>query len=386
MQNTCLTVFTMLGLMLVVSRFQQNATNRHYELARLKMLVAMALLAVHYLLQMVFELRQSSDDIGAVVNMLFYTPVAYLIGFSMIDMVGVREHVRQYAIVGGAGCALMAVCFVMGWISYRGLDMESMQYVLHALFVVMMAYFIVVPVVQMRRNYGRIKDNTGGDIMPYQRFAWSAYIMVCAMGGVLVVAIVCRPLLYVVAPLLLISMYLYVHSFVALGYNFATVSDVIGDDPVEVAEAPATMPVTDGCDSGGCAGVADVAGECQEARGEAAGESAMPSGRIDSALAAWVKEGGYRDTSANLAKLSQQILVSRQELTDYFDSCLNVSFRVWLSDIRLREAKNMIRLHPEYSNDVISMACGFSSRSQLYRLFSDKMGMSPREWRESQCY
>ena len=43
----------------------------------------------------------------------------------------------------------------------------------------------------------------------------------------------------------------------------------------------------------------------------------------------------------------------------------------------------MIKAHPEYNNDTISSNCGFSSRSQLYRIFSDRLGMSPREWYES---
>ena len=42
----------------------------------------------------------------------------------------------------------------------------------------------------------------------------------------------------------------------------------------------------------------------------------------------------------------------------------------------------MIAAHPEYSNDTISTSCGFSSRSQLYKIFSDKLGMSPKQWRE----
>ena len=38
--------------------------------------------------------------------------------------------------------------------------------------------------------------------------------------------------------------------------------------------------------------------------------------------------------------------------------------------------------HPDYSNDVISAECGFSSRSYLYRMFKEKEGCSPTAWKE----
>lgn len=88
------------------------------------------------------------------------------------------------------------------------------------------------------------------------------------------------------------------------------------------------------------------------------------------------------------AVLSRTILfiiapdVSRRDLSVYFSQYLHHTFRVWLSDIRMAEAQRLILAHPEYSNDTISAECGFSSRSQLYKLFRDRYGMSPKEWRD----
>lgn len=104
--------------------------------------------------------------------------------------------------------------------------------------------------------------------------------------------------------------------------------------------------------------------------------------KVGMALDKWVKEGGYRDSSTNISKVSREVFLSRRELSEYFDLHLHSTFRIWLSDIRLVEAQKMIAAHPEYSNDTISSSCGFSSRSQLYKIFSDKLGMSPKQWRE----
>lgn len=42
----------------------------------------------------------------------------------------------------------------------------------------------------------------------------------------------------------------------------------------------------------------------------------------------------------------------------------------------------MILENPDFSNDIISAECGFSSRSHLYRMFKEKEGCSPTAWRE----
>lgn len=82
--------------------------------------------------------------------------------------------------------------------------------------------------------------------------------------------------------------------------------------------------------------------------------------------------------------LSRSLSISKADLTVYFSQRLHTTFRVWLSDIRFRAAQSMMLEHPHYSNDVISAECGFSSRTQLYRIFKAKEGCTPTAWRERQ--
>ena len=105
---------------------------------------------------------------------------------------------------------------------------------------------------------------------------------------------------------------------------------------------------------------------------------------VEAALAAWCAEKNFRDTTVNMVKLSQSIGVVRRVLSIYFDQHLHTTFRIWLSDIRFKEAQDYIKAHPEYTNESVSSACGFTSRSQLYRIFSARTGMTPREWRDGQ--
>ena len=105
--------------------------------------------------------------------------------------------------------------------------------------------------------------------------------------------------------------------------------------------------------------------------------------RIKALLDRWCRRQGYKDSSANMMTLSLAIGVSKDELTLYFDQCLNSTFRVWLSDIRFDAAKAMMIKYPDYSNDIISTECGFSSRTHLYRVFKQRVFCTPTVWREN---
>ena len=101
-------------------------------------------------------------------------------------------------------------------------------------------------------------------------------------------------------------------------------------------------------------------------------------------LDAWCANGEYRDTILNMVTLSRSLDIPKPELSKYF-SGLNTTFRFWLAEVRFEAAKKMILEKPNYSNDMISAECGFSSRSNLYRMFKEKEGCSPTAWREENC-
>ena len=102
---------------------------------------------------------------------------------------------------------------------------------------------------------------------------------------------------------------------------------------------------------------------------------------IKESLDKWCEELGYKDTAVNMFTLARSLNISKNELSRYFNSCLNSTFRIWLAEVRFEAAKKMILDYPDYSNDIISAECGFSSRSYLYRIFKEKEGCSPTVWR-----
>ena len=105
---------------------------------------------------------------------------------------------------------------------------------------------------------------------------------------------------------------------------------------------------------------------------------------IQRCLDKWCKEMGYKDSTVNMLSLSHQLRIPKYELTQYFDKILQSTFRIWLSEIRFEAAKKMMEACPDFSNDIISAECGFSSRTHLYRIFKQKEDCTPTAWRERQ--
>lgn len=358
-QFACCIIMSMLGLILVLSRFQIRWTNRRYEVSRWLLAFSMFVLAWHYVLQMVCGFRAKGDEIGAVVNVLFYSPVSSFISYATYNLICYRGGRKKFALMGCVSYALILICFFFGYNDTpRGMHMGEWLYGMLVLFAVTILYSVYTTVIEMRYHRKIIEENTTEDLLPFDRYAYASYgvasIMVLAMVG----AICYRPLLYCVGPLMLFSLISFTISFLGYGYNMIPAEVRLeldtADEPLEVME-----------------------------ESEEVGLGSEKISIIESMLASWCDKGGYRDSTVNMPMLSVKLGIPRNELSMYFENCLKSSFRIWLSDIRFKEAQRMLLEECRYSNDTISSECGFSSHAHLYKIFKAKTGFTPGQWRDS---
>lgn len=357
-QFACCIIVSMLGLILVLSRFQIRWTNRRYEVSRWLLAFSMFVLAWHYVLQMVCGFRAKGDEIGAVVNVLFYSPVSSFISYATYNLICYRGGRKKFALLGCVSYALILICFFFGYNDTpRGMHMGEWLYVMLALFAVTIMYSTYTTVIEMRYHRKIIEENTTEDLLPFDRYTYITYglagIMVLAMVG----AICYRPLLYCVGPLMLFSLISFTISFLGYGYNMIPAEVRLeldtADEPLEVME-----------------------------ESEEVGLGSEKISIIESMLASWCDKGGFRDSTVNMPMLSVKLGIPRNELSMYFENCLKSSFRIWLSDIRFKEAQRMLLEECRYSNDTISSECGFSSHAHLYKIFKAKTGFTPGQWRD----
>lgn len=388
LQFACFLFMLFNAFTLAVTRLQTRWLNPRYERARWLIFVGIMGLAAHYLMQMCFGFRAVADAVGATVNALVYAPCFSLIsmGIFHIEATHVRRG-RVYAVCAAINLAIFA-CFFIGCLHYGSMRIGAWLYAMLALFAANVVYCIVVIVREIIKRRRLLETMAGGDIMPYVRSSRASLLILFFPALVSPFAIISTKLLYFFAPLGLMAILFFVLSFVALGYSYVPTEALLDADAdtspaIVVAQQEETntkqaVPLHgDACH--------DVAALDSDKAKEQQTATLLPEDRkmqIQQRLDDWCAAMGYKDGVVNLLSLSHSIHISKDDLTLFFDQCLNTTFRIWLSDIRFAAAKKMMIENPDYSNDIISSECGFSSRTHLYRIFKAREACTPTAWRE----
>ena len=388
LQFACFLFMLFNAFTLAVTRLQTRWLNPRYERARWLIFVGIMGLAAHYLMQMRYGFRAVDDAVGATVNVLVYAPCFSLIsmGIFHIEATHVRRR-RVYAVCAAINLAIFA-CFFIGFFHYGSMRIGAWLYAMQALFAANVVYCIVVIVREIIRRRRLLETMAGGDIMPYVRYSRASLLILFFPALVSPFAIISTKLLYFLAPLGLMAFLFFVLSFVALGYSYVPTEALLDADAdtspaivvaqQEETNAKQAVPLHgDACH--------DVAALASDKAKEQQTATLLPEDRkmqIQQRLDDWCAAMGYKDGGVNLLSLSHSIHISKDDLTLFFDQCLNTTFRIWLSDIRFAAAKKMMIENPDYSNDIISSECGFSSRTHLYRIFKAREACTPTVWRE----
>lgn len=372
LQLICCTITGMLGLHIAMASLQVRWKVRRYETSRWLLCGSMAVFCIHYFLQMTQGFRAQGADVGAVVNIMFYTPVVFAITLSIINMESTRSVMRRYCLRSAAAYALIVAIFIFGVFSNKSLHLGGLLYVMLAFFVGSMAYFIYASYSEVLKRKKKLLEESAGDLLPHVRYARSSLVLVCVSAAFLPIAILFNTLLLVVGPLMLLVLIFFVHSFISLGYYITPVENMLEEqdeleEQVESADQTGYGVQLD-CGDNGLEELSIFSQEQME--------------KIEAALGKWCDDRMYKDCNVTIYSLAANLGCKKNELTEYFNLSQHTNFRTWLSDIRFNETVRMMKENPEFSNDAISTECGFSSHTQIYRIFKQKTGLSPSQWRE----
>ena len=95
LQFACLIFMLVNAFIVAVSHLQVRWENKRYERSRWMIVAAMIGLAMQYAVQMVFGFRAMHDHLGAVVNILIYTPCFSLISMGIYNIETTRANLRK---------------------------------------------------------------------------------------------------------------------------------------------------------------------------------------------------------------------------------------------------------------------------------------------------
>ena len=371
LQFACFIFMLINALILGITHLHMKWVNRRYEWSRWLILAGMLGLAIQYLLQMLLGFRAKSDDLGAVFNILVYTPCITTISMGIYNIEATHANRRKMNIVCTCIYAAIIAVFCIGYSNSGSLNIGNWLYAMLVLFGANVAYCIYMIMIEMRKRKKMIELMTGGDMLPYVRYARASVFALFFSTLTMPFAILSTTLLYIIGPLALLSILFFNLSFVALGYNYVPTEELLDKEEEESAAlADEITESSNGQDA-----------ESADSKETLPSFSQERQAAIKEKLDKWCEELGYKDTTVNMFTLSRSLNISKNELSRYFTSCLNSTFRIWLSEVRFEAAKKMMLDYPDYNNDIISAECGFSSRSYLYRIFKEKEGCSPTVWR-----
>ena len=377
LQFACFIFMLINAFIVAASCLHVRWENKRYERSRWMIVAAMIGLAIQYIIQMAFGFRATHDDLGAVVNILVYTPCFSLVSIGIYNIETTRANLRKMILVcGGIYAAIIAV-FSVGISLHHSLYIKEGLYLMLALFCVSVFYCIYMIIQEMLRRRNMLETMAATDMLPYVRYSRASVIILWIAVLALPVAIFSTTLLYIVGPLALLALLFFNVTFIALGSSYVPTEELL-DKEAEKNKLARTGYIK----SGGAISRFTKQNNISETRTESLQQlSEERRLKIQNSLDGWCANLGYKDSTVNMLTLSRTLGISKDNLSAFFDQCMNSTFRIWLSEIRFNAAKRMMLDYPDYSNDIISAECGFSARTYLYRIFKEKEGCTPTEWR-----
>ena len=357
LQFACFIFMLINAFIVALSHLHVRWENKRYERSRWMIVVALLGLAIQYVIQMGFGFRAADDSLGAVVNILVYTPCFSLISMGIYNIEATRSNLRKMILMCSGIYAAIIVVFCVGISLHHSLYIREGLYLMLTLFCVSVFYCIYMIIQEMIRRKNMLETMAATDLLPYVRYSRASVIILWLAVLAMPVAIFSTTLLYIVGPAVLLALLFFNLTFIALGSSYIPTEELL-DKEEEDQGSGEKKPLQ----------------QLSEERRDF----------IQNSLDQWCMDLGYKDCNVNMLTLSRTLCISKDELSVFFDQYLKTTFRIWLGDIRFNAAKKMMLEFPDYSNDIISAECGFSARTYLYRIFKSKEGCTPTEWREEQ--
>ena len=371
LQFACLIFMFICAFFIAVTRLHVRWINRRYEWSRWMIFAALLFMAVHFFLQMYFGFRATDEDVGAVINVLVYLPCFTLFSMAIYNIEATHTKRRKMNLICAAVYAAMLAAFAVGYSFSGSLNIGAWLYVMLALFFGNIVYCIYMIIIEMNKRKKLLETMTATDMLPFIRYAHASIAMLSLIAISMPFAILSTKSLYIIGPVGLLVLLFFIVNFVAFGNCYVPTEELLDRERGNGETDDDELTTAENCAS-------QTAADCEQS---AQRLSAERSAFIQAALDKWCADMGYKDSSVNMLTLSHSLDINKNELSQFFSQCQNTTFRIWLSEIRFNAAKKMMKEFPDYNNDIISAECGFSSRSYLYRIFKEKEGCTPVEWR-----
>ena len=104
--------------------------------------------------------------------------------------------------------------------------------------------------------------------------------------------------------------------------------------------------------------------------------------KLEKQIEKWVAEKGFTQKGITIETLALELLTNRCYISTYINVNKRKTFREWINEMKIEEAKNLMRQYPDMPLSRIAEMTGFTDHSHLTRQFIKLMGETPKKWRQ----
>jgi len=100
-------------------------------------------------------------------------------------------------------------------------------------------------------------------------------------------------------------------------------------------------------------------------------------------LQKWLDRQQFLQSGITIEDVAIEIGTNRRYLSEHINSTKGKNFRQWINELRIAEAKILLRQHPEMTMSEIASMAGFANKSHFGRIFLAFTQSTPQNWRTS---
>ena len=218
------------AFIVALSHLHVRWENKRYERSRWMIVTALLGLAIQYAVQMGFGFRAADDSLGAVVNILIYTPCFSLISIGIYNIETTHSNLKKMILMCSGIYAAIIVVFCVGISLHHSLYIREGLYLMLTLFCVSVFYCIYMIIQEMIRRKNMLETMAATDMLPYVRYSRASVIILWLAVLAMPIAIFSTTLLYIVGPVVLFALLFFNLTFIALGSSYVPTEELLNKE------------------------------------------------------------------------------------------------------------------------------------------------------------
>lgn len=102
---------------------------------------------------------------------------------------------------------------------------------------------------------------------------------------------------------------------------------------------------------------------------------------LEKRIELWIANKGFIEQGITIDVLSAKLITNQKYLSTYINTYKKQTFREWINELRIEEAKILLLQYPEMTLKDISSRVGFSDKSHFLHQFKKLTDESPTNWK-----